>query len=290
MFERYTEKARRTIFFARYEASQFGSPEIDTEHLLLGLLRENRFLFHWLTHVNMQSIRQRIEALSPVREKTSTAVDLPLTTAAKRTLKFAADEADRLGHRQIGTEHLLLGLLDEESGLAAQILRGYGADEAELRKKFAEMEQIRGRASGELLLGSLASQVHRAGSRSLSAETVEIHGERRNADHVRDCVIQLRACKLHWLKKSWKPRDVVIEKKTGLRSFDLTLASDDANFERIPAGWRKDKCLICHWELSESQDDHGTGYTNGHDWLCTECYEKFWQRPDFFSSTYPEMT
>ena len=52
MFERFTEKARRTIFFARYEASQYGSPEIDTEHLLLGLLRENKALHRWLPKTN----------------------------------------------------------------------------------------------------------------------------------------------------------------------------------------------------------------------------------------------
>ena len=71
MFERYTEKARRVIFFARFEASQFGSPNIESEHLLLGLLREdkgltNRFL---RSHVAVESIRKQIEAQTTVREK-----------------------------------------------------------------------------------------------------------------------------------------------------------------------------------------------------------------------------
>ena len=74
MFERYTEKARRVIFFARYEASQFGSPYIETEHLLLGLLREdkaltNRFL---RSHASVESIRKQIEAHTTIREKVST--------------------------------------------------------------------------------------------------------------------------------------------------------------------------------------------------------------------------
>src|SRR5688572_32573417 len=78
MFERYTEKARRVIFFARYEASQFGSPYIETEHLLLGLLREdkalaNRFL---RSHAAVESIRKQIEGHTTVREKVSTSVDL----------------------------------------------------------------------------------------------------------------------------------------------------------------------------------------------------------------------
>ncbi|HTM16740.1 MAG TPA: Clp protease N-terminal domain-containing protein, partial [Terracidiphilus sp.] len=108
MFERYTEKARRVIFFARYEASQFGSPYIETEHLLLGLLREdkaltNRFL---RSHASVESIRKQIEAHTTIREKVSTSVDLPLSNECKRVLAYAAEEAERLGHKHIGTEHL----------------------------------------------------------------------------------------------------------------------------------------------------------------------------------------
>ena len=88
MFERYTEKARRVIFFARYEASQFGSPYIETEHLLLGLLREdkaltNRFL---RSHASVESIRKQIEGHTTIREKVSTSVDLPLSNECKRVL------------------------------------------------------------------------------------------------------------------------------------------------------------------------------------------------------------
>ncbi|MCZ6491322.1 MAG: ATP-dependent Clp protease ATP-binding subunit [Acidobacteria bacterium] len=125
MFERYTEKARRVIFFARYEASQFGSPYIESEHLLLGLLREdksltNRFL---RSHASIESIRKQIEGHTTIREKVSTSVDLPLSHESKRILAYAAEEAERLSHRHIGTEHLLLGLLREEKCFAAEILR-----------------------------------------------------------------------------------------------------------------------------------------------------------------------
>ncbi len=128
MFERYTEKARRVIFFARYEASQFGNPYIETEHLLLGLLREdkaltNRFL---RSHASIESIRRQIEATAGTREKVSTSVDMPLSHDCKRVLVFAAEEAALLSHNHIGTEHLLLGLLREESGLAAMLLRDNG--------------------------------------------------------------------------------------------------------------------------------------------------------------------
>src|ERR1700728_2150726 len=113
MFERYTEKARRVIFFARYEASQFGSPHIEAEHLLLGILREdkaltNRFL---RSHAAVESIRKQIEANRTMGEKTATSVDLPLSNESKRVLAYAAEESERAAQQHIGTEHLLLGLL-----------------------------------------------------------------------------------------------------------------------------------------------------------------------------------
>ena len=128
MFERYTEKARRVIFFARYEASQFGSPFIETEHLLLGLLREDptiqrRFL---RASDSLEKIRRNIEANLVFREKISTSVDLPLSNESKRVLAYSAEEAERLGHKHIGTEHLLLGLLREEKCFAALLLHDCG--------------------------------------------------------------------------------------------------------------------------------------------------------------------
>ncbi len=104
MFERYTEKARRVVFFGRYEASQVGSPYIETEHLLLGLLREdksitNRFL---RSHESVESIRKQIEQHTHVREKVPTSIDLPLSNECKRVLAYAAEEAERLSHKHIG--------------------------------------------------------------------------------------------------------------------------------------------------------------------------------------------
>ena len=128
MFELYTEKARRVIFFARYEASQFGSPYIETEHLLLGLLREDkpltvRFL---RSDAPLESIVKQIEEHTVIREKIATSVDLPISDECKRVLAYAAEEAERLGHKHVGTEHLLLGLLREEKCFAAQILQERG--------------------------------------------------------------------------------------------------------------------------------------------------------------------
>ncbi|MGH9870890.1 MAG: ATP-dependent Clp protease ATP-binding subunit [Pyrinomonadaceae bacterium] len=125
MFERYTEKARRVIFFARYEASQFGAPAIEPEHLLLGLMREDKTLtgrFFPRAQVSIESIRKEIEGRTLLREKISTSVELPLAPETKRVLAYAHEESDRLQHRHIGTEHLLLGLLREDRSMAAEIL------------------------------------------------------------------------------------------------------------------------------------------------------------------------
>ena len=113
MFERYTEKARRVIFFARYEASQFGSPYIETEHLLLGLLREDKALTNRFLRSN----------------------------ECKRVLAYAAEEAERLSHKHIGTEHLLLGLLREEKCFAAEILHERGLKLLAIREELSRATQ-----------------------------------------------------------------------------------------------------------------------------------------------------
>jgi ATP-dependent Clp protease ATP-binding subunit ClpC len=139
MFERYTEKARRVIFFARYEASQFGSPYIESEHLLLGLLREDKALTNRFLRslASVESIRKQIEAHSTIREKVSTSVDLPLSNECKRVLAYAAEEAERLGHKHVGTEHLLLGLLREEGCFGAELLKERGVKLENVREELA---------------------------------------------------------------------------------------------------------------------------------------------------------
>src|SRR5256884_3014068 len=140
MFERYTEKARRVIFFARYEASQFGAPAIEPEHLLLGLMREDKTLtgrFFPRAQITIESIRREIESRTLLRERIPTSVELPLAPETKRVLHYSHEESDRLQHRHIGTEHLLLGLLREERSMAAQILFERGLRLAAVRDEIA---------------------------------------------------------------------------------------------------------------------------------------------------------
>ena len=142
MFERYTERARRVIFFARYEASQLGSSSIETEHLLLGLIREGKGLTSRIfskSHLSMESIRKEIEGRALYRDKVSTSVDIPLSPESKRVLGYGSEEAERMLHNYIGTEHILLGLMREEKSVAAGILAEKGMRLSSVREDIVQL-------------------------------------------------------------------------------------------------------------------------------------------------------
>jgi len=125
MFERYTERARRVLFFARYEASQIGSLRIEADHVLLGLVREGQGLAGRVlsdAKMSFEDIRRDIEEHLRLHERVPPSVEIPFTEETKRILHFAAEESDRLLHTDIGTEHLLLGILREDGCHAAQLL------------------------------------------------------------------------------------------------------------------------------------------------------------------------
>jgi uncharacterized protein (TIGR02246 family) len=139
MFERFTEKARRVIFFARYEASQYGIMSIETEHLLLGLFREDRGLARkFLSEKGgAQSLRDEIESRIIRGERLSTAIEIPISEECKRILNKASEEAERLGSRHIAPEHILLGILNEHDCLAARLLQERGLTLDWLREELA---------------------------------------------------------------------------------------------------------------------------------------------------------
>ena len=161
MLERYTEKARRVIFFARYEASQFGAHAIETEHILLGLLREDKGLALSLgLRFSVEEIRSEIESATMAAEKTSTSVDLPLSEESKRVLKHAAEEADNSEHKYVGTEHLLAGLLREPQTFGARLLekRGFTLDAV---RQLLKAGPAAGISSGSMLGGKVSSHIVR---------------------------------------------------------------------------------------------------------------------------------
>ncbi|MBI4902614.1 MAG: hypothetical protein HY820_03200 [Acidobacteria bacterium] len=123
MFERYTDQARRVIFFARYEASQFGAEYIASEHLLLGMVREDPFL---KKHIDGEAVRKAVKSRAQPKTAATTSLDIPLNMECKRILVHAAQEADRRNSMYIHPAHMLAGILMEQASVAAQVLGEVG--------------------------------------------------------------------------------------------------------------------------------------------------------------------
>lgn len=136
MLERCTEQARRMVFYARYEAVEYGASMIEPEHLLLGLIREDRdFLARYLPgEVTADAIRSRLEEATGMKKGASEFAELPLSRQARRVLALAQEEADALSRGQLGLRHLLLGLLRETGTVAAGVLRQSGLDLDDVRR------------------------------------------------------------------------------------------------------------------------------------------------------------
>lgn len=142
MFEHYTERAIRVIQFARYEATQLGSRTIETEHLLLGLIREGNGITSRIFNrckVTFEEIRKEIESRVVLKEKISPSVEPPPSPDVDKVLTFAAEEAEHLNHKYIGTEHILLGILRLENCVAAEILRQKGMKLTVIRSEISSI-------------------------------------------------------------------------------------------------------------------------------------------------------
>jgi ATP-dependent Clp protease ATP-binding subunit ClpC len=148
MFERYTERSRRVIFFARYEALQYGSQTIAPEHILLGLMREDKTLsarFFPFRHIlTVDAIRRDIEERIVLRDRIPQSSELHLAPATKQILFYANDESRQLRNRHIGPEHLLLGIVREEKSIAAEILFGYGLRLSDVRDEMTRQSGVPG--------------------------------------------------------------------------------------------------------------------------------------------------
>ncbi|MBI4464934.1 MAG: ATP-dependent Clp protease ATP-binding subunit, partial [Acidobacteria bacterium] len=141
MFERFNEAARRTIFFARNEANRFGASQIQTEHLLLGIFADGPLSAHLLFPVSPEEIRLQLEQDQSQGQEILPDADPPLCDESKRVLQFAAEEADRLEDKNIGNEHLLLGLLLETKSYAAQLLVKKGVSLASVREQIERLRK-----------------------------------------------------------------------------------------------------------------------------------------------------
>ncbi|MCB1009378.1 MAG: ATP-dependent Clp protease ATP-binding subunit [Acidobacteria bacterium] len=138
MFEKFNEKARRALFFARYEASKLGSRVIESEHVLLGILREGEETVAELFrrfHVKPEEVRREIEGERVFVERISSTAELPLSEESKKVLAYAAHESESMLHPAVGSEHLLVGILRVEGCLAMRILTQQGFDVYTLREE-----------------------------------------------------------------------------------------------------------------------------------------------------------
>ncbi len=129
MFERFTDRARKVMALANQEAQRFNHEYVGTEHVLLGLVKEGQGVAANVLHslgIDLKKIRLEVEKIVKSGPDMVTMGKLPQTPRAKKVIEFAIEEARSLGHNYVGTEHLLLGLLKEHDGVAAQVLMNLG--------------------------------------------------------------------------------------------------------------------------------------------------------------------
>ena len=134
-FDRFTKRARHVLVLAQEEAQRFQQSSIGTEHLLLGLLREGEGVAAQVLSnlgIEVDQVRHAVEAIIGRGERLVLG-EMALTPRTKKVFEFAVDEAHRLNHRFIGTEHLLLGLIREGEGIAADVLKGFGLQLEQVR-------------------------------------------------------------------------------------------------------------------------------------------------------------
>src|ERR1700748_570628 len=141
MFERFTDRARRVVVLAQEEARMLNHNYIGTEHILLGLIREGEGVAAKVLEslgISLEAVRQQVEKIIG-RGQQAPSGHIPFTPRAKKVLELSVREAQALGHDYIGTEHILLGLIREGSGVAAQVLVKLGADLNRTRQQVVQL-------------------------------------------------------------------------------------------------------------------------------------------------------
>ena len=141
MFERYTEPARRALFFSRYEVSRLGGDRITSEHLLLGVLREVREVTWKIAaqaRIDLSTLQDDVRRRCAGGETLPSSFEIPFGEDTKRILYRAAAEADALGHRSISPDHLVLAMLTDGSNGAAHLLVEHGIVVEDVRRQLAE--------------------------------------------------------------------------------------------------------------------------------------------------------
>jgi hypothetical protein len=287
MYDLFTERARKVMQLANQEARRFGQDHIGTEHVLLGLIKERSGVAASVLQnlgVGMQKVRCQIERLAARQPDIQITGSLRKTERTKNVIAWAIDEADRLSHNYIGTEHILIGLMREQEGIAAQVLMSEG-----LKLEEARAEVIRVLASDmrSILMRSMPAPLPIATSfedlpegvtRTVEALDVDIDritsekeeavaaAEFQKAAVLRDKADHLRQAKRkllnNWMTdwiidRSWlSANDGAVMKLAGNireeRSWDLLPALADA----LEVAGCADREILHHCRAAESHSNH----------------------------------
>jgi Clp amino terminal domain, pathogenicity island component/UvrB/uvrC motif len=210
MFERFTDRARRVVVLAQEEARMLNHAHIGTEHLLLGLVHEGQGVAARALeslNISLSALRREVEEIIGRGEQPPSG-HIPFTPQAKQVLELSLRESNQLGHSYIGTEHILLGLLREGEGVAAQVLVKMGTDLNRVRQRVVELlhgrsgepppseRRMRARSAGDILdlldaldqrLGAIERWVGmRPDRRDLDEEIARVRGEKEAAIDAQD--------------------------------------------------------------------------------------------------------
>src|SRR5215475_2295574 len=161
MYERFTDRARKVMQLANQEAQRFNHEYIGTEHILLGLIKEGSGVAANVLknlEVDLRKIRLEVEKLVQSGPDMVTMGKLPQTPRAKKVIEYSMEEARNLGHNYVGTEHILLGLLREQEGVATQVLMNLGLKMEEVREEVLSLlgHGMEGEGSGREGVGAAA--------------------------------------------------------------------------------------------------------------------------------------
>jgi ATP-dependent Clp protease ATP-binding subunit ClpC len=190
MFERFTDRARRVVVLAQEEARLLDHNYIGTEHLLLGLVREAEGIAARVLkslEISLEAVRQQTEEIIGRGGQHASSGHIPFTPRAKKVLELSLREAHQLGHNYIGTEHILLGLIREGEGIAAQVLVRLGADLNRVRQQVIRLVTgrdpestgriaVAGELGADVLLPHTVADVHNALTKIMERiEAIERH-------------------------------------------------------------------------------------------------------------------
>jgi len=248
MFEAYTEKARRCVFFARYEALVTRVVEVTPEHLLLGLLREA----HELVDLNAPGVTEA-EIRSKIQLRSGEELglewrELPLNALVRRSLSLALEESERMGHPDIGCKHLLLGISRLKAAPAAQVLLEHGFD------------------------------IDRA--RMDADQNPLVWGEEATPE-IPSPVVREWLAGFHWERQLCQARDALISRDDQLPFLYQGGKIDLSKFVMAQKSWTHYQCAFCWADLFEGGNpSRSECYTNGQTWICPSCFERFRGLPE----------